>query len=43
MVRETRVQVEQPGFRTRMIIVVTTLPDAEEISRDDLADLYFAC
>ncbi|MGB4707567.1 MAG: transposase, partial [Fuerstiella sp.] len=24
------------------IIVVTTLLDAEEISRDDLADLYFA-
>ena len=42
MVRETRVQVEQPGFRTRMIIVVTTLLDAEEISREDLADLYFA-
>ena len=42
MVRETRVQVEQPGFRTRTIIVVTTLLDAEEISRNDLADFYFA-
>ena len=42
MVRETRVQVEQPGFRTRTIIVVTTLLDAEEISRDVLAELYFA-
>ncbi len=42
MVRETRVQVEQPGFRTRTIIVVTTLLDVEEISRDDLAELYFA-
>jgi IS4 transposase len=42
MVRETRVQVEQPGFRTRTIIVVTTLLDVEEISREDLADLYFA-
>lgn len=42
MVRETRVQVEQPGFRTSTIIVVTTLLDVEEISREDLADLYFA-
>ena len=42
MVRETRVQVEQPGFRTRTIIIVTTLLDAEEITRDDLAELYFA-
>lgn len=41
-IRETRVQVEQPGFRSQTIIVVTTLLDAEEISRDDLADLYLA-
>ena len=41
-VRETRVNVQQPGFRTRTIIVVTTLLDVEEISRDDLANLYFA-
>ncbi len=41
-IRETRVQVEHPGFRSQTIIVVTTLLDAEEISRDDLADLYFA-
>jgi hypothetical protein len=32
MVRETRVQVEQPGFRTRTIIVVTTLLVVEEIT-----------
>ena len=42
MVRETRAKVQQPGFRTRTIIVVTTLLDADEISRDDLAELYFA-
>jgi hypothetical protein len=42
IMRETRVQVEQPGFRSQTIIVVTTLLDAKEISRDDLADLYFA-
>src|SRR5208283_891245 len=41
-VRETRVRIEQVGFRTRTIIVVTTLLDIEEISRDDLAQLYRA-
>lgn len=39
-VRETRVRVEQAGFRTRTIIVVTTLLDTEEITREDLARLY---
>ncbi len=38
-VRETRVQVEQSGFRSRTIIVVTTLLGAEEITSDDLAEL----
>jgi len=41
-VRETRVQVEQPGFRSRTIIIATTLLDAEEITKDDLAELYRA-
>ena len=41
-VRETRVRVEQAGFRTQMIIVVTTLLDVEEITKDDLAQLYRA-
>ena len=39
-VRECRVQVEQPGFRTKTIIVVTTLLDADEFTQDELADLY---
>jgi hypothetical protein len=39
-VRELRVQVEQPGFRTQSIIIATTLLDAEEIPKDDLAQLY---
>jgi hypothetical protein len=39
-VRETRVQVEQPGFRTKEIIVVTTLLDPEATTKEDLADLY---
>lgn len=41
-VRELRVQVEQPGFRTETIIVVTTLLDTDEFTRTDLADLYRA-
>ena len=41
-VRETRVQVEQPGFRSKTIIVVTTLLDGDEISSEDLAELYLA-
>ena len=41
-VRETRVQINQPGFRTRTIIVVTTLLDADEVSASDLAELYRA-
>lgn len=41
-VREARVYVRQPGFRTKAIIVVTTLLDPEEYSKDDLAELYRA-
>ena len=36
-VRETRVRVEQPGFRTRALVVATTLLDAEAVTADDLA------
>ncbi len=39
-VRETRVRVEQPGFRTKVIIVVTTLLDPESTTKEDLASLY---
>ena len=31
-VRETRVHVEQPGFRSQTIIVVTTLLDADDVT-----------
>mgnify|MGYP000259360256 FL=1 len=41
-VRELRVRVEQPGFRTKTIVVVTTLLDSEEFAKSDLADLYRA-
>ncbi len=39
-VREVKVQVEQPGFRTESLVVVTTLLDAETVTKDDVAELY---
>ncbi len=39
-VSEIRVRVEQPGFRTKEIIVVTTLLDPEQTTKEDLADLF---
>lgn len=41
-VRETRVHVRQPGFRTKSIIVVTTFLDPTEVTKKDLAFLYRA-
>jgi Transposase DDE domain len=41
-VRETRIRVRQPGFRTREIVVVTTLLDPEQTTQEDLATLYRA-
>jgi hypothetical protein len=40
--RETRVSIGQPGFRCRSMIVVSTLLDAEEVTANDLAELYRA-
>jgi hypothetical protein len=39
-VRETQVRVTEPGFRVRSLVVVTTLWDAEQYPRDELAQLY---
>ena len=39
-VREMKFAVRERGFRTKTIVVVTTLRDDEEDSREDLADLY---
>jgi hypothetical protein len=39
-VREIRVRVEQPGFRTRALVVVTTLLDAGVVTADELGRLY---
>ena len=40
MIREVRVTVDIPGFRTESLVVVTSLFDETEIPRDDLAALY---
>jgi hypothetical protein len=39
MIRECQVQVKQRGFRVRSLVIATTLLDADEISKDDLAQL----
>ena len=39
-VREIYVQVHQPGFRVESLIVVTTLTDAAQYAKDDIAELY---
>jgi hypothetical protein len=41
-VRETRIHVRQSGFRTRSIVVVTTLLDPQQTTKEDLATLYRA-
>jgi hypothetical protein len=41
-IREVRVEVSQRGFRTRRLILVTTLLDAVEYPREDLAAAYRA-
>jgi hypothetical protein len=39
-VRELRVRVPRKGFRTRVLLVVTTLVTATAFTKEDLADLY---
>ncbi len=39
-VREVRVRVRQPGFRTRVLVVVTTLLDPGATPRSEVAVLY---
>ncbi|HUQ68901.1 MAG TPA: IS4 family transposase [Planctomycetaceae bacterium] len=41
-VREARIRVTQPGFRTKAIVVVTTILDPAQASKEDLARLYRA-
>lgn len=39
-VRELRVKVEQPGFRVNELVLTTTLLDAEEYTKEEVADLF---
>ena len=39
-VREARIRVEQPGFRAKVVVVVTTLLDPRQTTKEDLATLY---
>src|SRR5947209_459624 len=41
-VRETRIRVAQPGFRTRSFVVVATLTGAQQTAKGGLATLYRA-
>jgi hypothetical protein len=41
-IRETRVRVEQAGFRAETLVVATTLLDQDEFTKDALAQLYRA-
>ena len=40
-VRECCISIQQPGFRSKTIVVVTTLLDAVEFTKEDIAELYF--
>ena len=40
-IREVRVTVRRPGYRTRTIVAVTTLLEADLYARSDLTDLFF--
>jgi putative transposase len=39
-VREVHVQVSRPGFRVKSLVVVTTLKDAAQYTREDIAGLF---
>lgn len=39
-VRELRFKIEQPGFRVDSVVLVTTMLDAAEYTKEELADLY---
>lgn len=39
-IRELQIQVTQPGFRTRQVVIATTLLDATEYRKEELGDLY---
>ena len=40
-VRECCISIQQPGFRSETIVVVTTLLDPIEFTKDEIAEIYF--
>jgi hypothetical protein len=40
LVRECRIHIERPGFRVRCLVIATTLLNADEYTKDDLASAY---
>lgn len=38
--REIKLTITQPGFRTKSFIVITTLNDPKEFSKEDVAEIY---
>ena len=41
-VREIQIHTGQPGFRTQSLVVVTTLTNAAEYTKEDISELYHA-
>jgi hypothetical protein len=41
-IREAKIAIAQPGFRTKSIVIVTTLLDPRQTTKEDLARLYRA-
>jgi hypothetical protein len=41
VLRQIKVLVNQPGFRTKSFYIITTLLDAEEYTASEIADLYY--
>jgi hypothetical protein len=39
-IRELRFRVQQPGFRVNELVLVTTMLDAQEYTKEELADLF---
>ena len=39
-IRELRFKVQRPGFRVKELVLVTTMLDAEESTKEELADLF---
>ena len=40
-IRELRFKVQKPGFRVNELVLVTTMLDAEEYTKEELANHFF--